>query len=108
MRHSITETPLFMDVACVNGEKVLVEIQKRAGNKSVLYVHVGSQTIFRLSRVQNENLETKIPCIGCQLTLDFHSGRQWTDEDVANWEKYTGKKEATNRILCDTIRELMK
>ena len=38
------------------------------------------------------------------LPLRFHSGAPWTPDDADAWERITGTKEATSKVMCDAIR----
>lgn len=42
-----------------------------------------------------------------RLPLLFHSVGAWTDECALEWERITGTKEATTKIMCDAIRALL-
>jgi hypothetical protein len=39
--------------------------------------------------------------------LLFHRGGEWTDQDRALWQQYTGTNEATTKALCDFARSLL-
>lgn len=79
--------------------KVVKEIRERFNKPNESFGYRDVQACLNII----DDLQT-----GCQLTLDFHSGRLWTDEQAKLWEEKTGTREATTKTLCDTIRRLME
>lgn len=53
------------------------------------------------------SLLRQIECLLDALTLPmlFHQGGRVTQEMVDEWERITGTREMTTRVMCDTIRE---
>lgn len=43
-----------------------------------------------------------------KAVLLFFRGGEWTAEDRATWQSYTGSDEATSKTLCDLARSLLK
>ena len=42
-----------------------------------------------------------------EAVLLFHSGGHWDKERRDRWRMLVGEKEASTRIMCDKIRELL-
>jgi hypothetical protein len=47
------------------------------------------------------------PLDALKLALLFHAGGPWDDQRAAEWLRITGTREATSRVLCDTIRRTL-
>ena len=39
-----------------------------------------------------------------EIPLLFHDGAQWTEEKAARWEHLNGTREATTKVMWDTLR----
>lgn len=42
-----------------------------------------------------------------KLVLMFHKGGPWTDDDSRKWRVTTGIDEATTRVLCNHLRNVL-
>jgi len=42
-----------------------------------------------------------------EAVLLFHSPPPWEEAKRARWQELTGKDEATTKVLCDRIREVL-
>lgn len=43
-----------------------------------------------------------------ELVLIFHQGGKWSDRDQVRWQEITGSTEATNKVMCDHVRSVLK
>jgi hypothetical protein len=41
------------------------------------------------------------------LTLPLLFYGQWTEGDVAEWQRITGSREGTTKVMCDHIRKVL-
>jgi hypothetical protein len=41
------------------------------------------------------------------LPLLFHSPSPWDECKITEWQRITGTREATTRVLCDHIRKVL-
>lgn len=64
-----------------------------AGRKSLV-------TLFAAQQSEREKAMADV----LSLVLLFHRGGWWTQDDIGEWLRITGKTDATTKVMCDTIR----
>lgn len=55
-----------------------------------------------LTDEQFQNITNALQCV-----LLFYNGGYWNSQTVEKWTQLTGEKDATTRVICDTVRKCL-
>lgn len=58
----------------------------------------------RLAEVERENVALRE---ACEAVLMFYQAVDWGEKSRNRWAALTGSKDATTRVMCDTVRRAL-